>query len=81
MQSVTDDETRDVTPRIEFFVRERKYRAPVSTIGAVVFTALFSLSYTSWIEYRGLDGKCGFMPRLTIDVLVSIMADPRTIST
>ncbi|KAH8078248.1 hypothetical protein HD553DRAFT_353048 [Filobasidium floriforme] len=58
----------------KFFVRERKYRAPVSTIGAVVFTALFSLSYTSWIEYRGLDGKFPypFLPAASMPIRLAI---------
>ena len=61
--------TRSPTRPAEFFVRERKYRAPVSTVGAVLFTAMFSLSYTGWIEYRGAsDGKCEIGDRLCSSV-------------
>lgn len=49
----------DLARLAEFFVREKKYRPPVSTVGAVIYTVLFSVAYTGWIEYQGAsDGKC-----------------------
>ncbi|KAI5453096.1 hypothetical protein NCC49_006125 [Naganishia albida] len=36
---------------IDFFVREKKYKPPVSTWGAVVLSAIAGSAYTVWVEY------------------------------
>jgi len=46
-------------PFIEFFIREKKYLPPTSTIGALGVSATFAGCYAGWIEWRALgDGHC-----------------------
>ncbi|KAJ9102343.1 hypothetical protein QFC21_002743 [Naganishia friedmannii] len=36
---------------IDFFIREKKYRAPVSTWGAIILSAIAGLAYSIWVEH------------------------------
>jgi hypothetical protein len=35
----------------DFFFREKKYRAPVSTWGAIILSAIAGLAYSIWVEH------------------------------
>jgi hypothetical protein len=43
----------------DFFLRERKYKPPVSTYGAVILAAFSALAYGAWAEYcASHNGTC-----------------------
>jgi hypothetical protein len=48
---------------IDFFVREKKYRPPVSTWGAILLSAIAGSAYTVWVEYcASYNERCEFLP-------------------
>lgn len=48
-------------PTTEFYFREKKYRPPVSTIGAIGLSAFAGLAYSIWVEHCAAhNGTCEY---------------------
>lgn len=59
---------------IEFFVREKRYKAPMSTVGALIACGILSASYTVWVEHAAsINGRFPY-PFLPLDSLPTRVA-------